>query len=341
MLKAEHGDAFHLKVTDGEKVTNILIDSGTQGSYLTAFKPVVDSIEHVDLCIITHFDEDHSKGLTAYLSEDISLVSKFGEFWVNSPHLINITLSPEMSAYSQCHDLGKFMAEYESKTGVKVNCHDEIIVGHTYTDPNGFVNITVIAPTTESKKKFTEEYRKKYPDAEIAAKDKSKTLERSIEDWSKIDLPSKYHSPQPVNDCSISCLIETKDKSYLMLGDIREEVVLPWLEDYKNKNGHVLKVDYLKVPHHGSMRNMSDKLLKLVDCNNFIISTNGLHSLPDRYTISKILMKTPPSDRDEIKLFFNYDRKYMESEHKAYFLTDDEEKSGKYKFKPIIAGICQ
>lgn len=52
-------------------------------------------------------------------------------------------------------------------------------------------------------------------------------------------------------------------------------------------------------------------------------------------------MKTPPSDRDEIKLFFNYDRKYMESEHKAYFLTDDEEKSGKYKFKPIIAGICQ
>ncbi|MBQ0142871.1 MAG: hypothetical protein KBT06_08760 [Prevotellaceae bacterium] len=29
MFKAEHGDAFHLEVTDGEKTTNIIIDSGS------------------------------------------------------------------------------------------------------------------------------------------------------------------------------------------------------------------------------------------------------------------------------------------------------------------------
>ena len=340
MLKAEHGDAFHLEVTDGEKTTNIIIDSGTQGSYLSAFKPLIDKIDKVDLCIITHFDEDHSKGLSSYLSEDIFHISKFEELWLNCPDLINISLAPEISAYSQCHDIGMYLTEYEKQNGIKVLCHDEIIAGHTYSDSNGLVKVTVLSPTIESKKDFVEKYKKIYPDEEISAKDKRQTLTRSLEDWSTINLPSKYHKKQIVNDCSIACLIETKDKSYLMLGDIREEIVLPWLVNYKEENGHNLKVDFLKVPHHGSMCNMSEKLLNLVDCNKYIISTNGRYSLPDRYTIAKILMSIPPSKREKITLYFNYDRKSMECNYRACFLKDEEALSGKYNFEIIIAGLC-
>ena len=38
-----------------------------------------------------------------------------------------------------------------------------------------------------------------------------------------------------------------------------------------------LKIDYVKVSHHGSKANTNDELLSLLDCNNFIISANGRH----------------------------------------------------------------
>lgn len=346
MLKADHGDAFHLEVTDGENTTNIIIDSGPLGSYLPTVKPLLDKFEYVDLCIITHFDEDHSVGLATYLKEDPSRLKKFGELWLNSPDLIAANTSSEVCAYSQCNNLSTLIAKYEKENECTINCHMEVIAGITYTDPKRLVKIIVIAPTPESKKAFAQIYKEKYPadlyeQEEIGGKNTIRTLERTLEDWAKTELEKKEHVKQTVNDCSISCLIETADKSYLMLGDIREDVVIPWLEKYKADNGHNLKVDYMKVPHHGSKKNISDKLLGLIDCNNFIISTNGRYCLPDRYTIAKILFNRKPEDREEIKIFFNYERKSMEDNYHAYYLTDDEVKSGKYNFTPLIAGKCE
>lgn len=346
MLKADHGDAFHLEVTDGENTTNIIIDSGPLGSYQPTVKPLLDKLEFVDLCIITHFDEDHSVGLATYLKDNPSRLKKFGEIWLNSPDLIATNTSTEICAYSQCNNLSTLIAKYEGDNDCTINCHKEIIAGVTYLDPKGLVKITVIAPTPKSKEAFAQKYKNKYPadlygQEEVGGKTTIKTLERSLEGWAKTQLEKKEHAKQTVNDCSISCLIETADKSYLMLGDIREEVVIPWLKKYKVDNGHNLKVDYMKIPHHGSKKNISEKLLSLIDCNNFIISTNGRYCLPDRYTIAKILFNKKPEERDEIKIFFNYERKSMEDDYHAYFLTDDEAKSGKYKFRPLIAGKCE
>jgi len=345
MLKAEHGDAFLLNVTDGEKITNVIIDSGPLGSYLSAVKPVLDGLDHIDLCIITHFDEDHSRGLVAYLTEDISRIKKFGELWINAPYLIKANTSDEVSAYSMCDNLSELLSKYESDNNCTVECHDEVIVGTTFTDKNELVRITVLSPTADSKEKFEEIFKTKYPkidtDSEIGARNTRKTLEKTLEEWAEYKLPVCAHKPQEVNDCSISCLIETNDKSYLMLGDIREEIVIPWLEEYKDKNGQKLKVDYMKIPHHGSMKNISEKLLNLVDCSDFIISTNGRYGLPDRYTIAKILLNKQPFERDEIKIFFNYERECMECCHNAWFLTDEEEQSGKYNFKRIVREECE
>lgn len=347
MLKAEYGDAFHLVVTDGEKTTNIIIDSGPLGSYLTTIKPLFDSLTHIDLCIITHFDEDHSRGLAAYLIDDPSRLQKFGELWLNSPELIKANTASEVCAYSQCRNLSTLIDKYENDRGCTINCHKEIIEGFEYIDPNGLVKITVIAPTTESKEAFALKYENIYPknlndsDEEVGAKSTIRTLDLSLEDWAKKEFKKTEHCKQTVNDCSISCLIKTEDKSYLLLGDIREEVVIPWLERYIKDNGHKLKVDYMKVPHHGSKKNISERLLNLIECRNFIISTNGRYCLPDRYTIAKILLNKPPKEREEIKIFLNYERKYMEEEYHSYFLTDEEEKSGRYNFISQIAGKCE
>ncbi len=341
MLKAAHGDAFILTVTNGSKTTNVLIDSGPKCAYLKEVLPALEGIDFFDLCIITHFDEDHSNGLVAYLTENPSRIAKFGKYWINSPSLIRVNLNPEISSYSMCNDLRNLLSDYEKQNNCIVDCHDEIIVGTTYVDPNGLVRITVLSPTAESKKKFEDNYKKEYVEAEIAACNKQGTLAVTLEEWAGKQLNKDDHKKQIINDCSISCLIETDDKCYLMLGDIREEIIIPWIKKYNEDHKHKLKVDFVKVPHHGSMKNISENVLNLIDCNNFIISTNGRYGLPDRYTIAKILMNHKPDEREKINLYFNYDRKEMEENYGAWFLTDEEVTSENNNFETLIAGSCQ
>jgi len=64
-----------------------------------------------------------------------------------------------------------------------------------------------------------------------------------------------------------------------------------------------LKLDLLKLSHHGSKGNTSPELLALIDCTRFAISTNGTqHSHPDPETIARILAADPGRPK---QLLFN------------------------------------
>lgn len=59
LLKALHGDAFIFTVEEeGEKFV-MVVDSGPEGSY-PDIKKELDSLDHIDLFVLTHFHEDHS-----------------------------------------------------------------------------------------------------------------------------------------------------------------------------------------------------------------------------------------------------------------------------------------
>ena len=59
--------------------------------------------------------------------------------------------------------------------------------------------------------------------------------------------------------------------------------------------GETLEVDVLKMPHHGSIRNLDDEgdFLGRVTSPNYVFSGNGEHSNPDRETF-ELLFKTRP-----------------------------------------------
>ncbi|MEH7495907.1 MBL fold metallo-hydrolase, partial [Neobacillus niacini] len=70
---------------------------------------------------------------------------------------------------------------------------------------------------------------------------------------------------------------------------------------YSEKNK--LKVDIMKVSHHASKKNTSTELLKMLDCTEFIISTDGSkHGLPNKQSLARIIriMKKP------LTFYFNY-----------------------------------
>ena len=64
-----------------------------------------------------------------------------------------------------------------------------------------------------------------------------------------------------------------------------------------------LKIDALKVSHHGSKANTSPDLLKMLRCRNFLFSTNGSrHEHPDPECIARILT----TNNLKKNLHFNY-----------------------------------
>jgi hypothetical protein len=66
-----------------------------------------------------------------------------------------------------------------------------------------------------------------------------------------------------------------------------------------------LRLNLMKVPHHGSRRNITAGLLAIVDCENFALSTNGSHhDHPDHVALARILRS---SDRFKT-IYFNYDQ---------------------------------
>ena len=63
-----------------------------------------------------------------------------------------------------------------------------------------------------------------------------------------------------------------------------------------------LRVDAVKVSHHGSDGNTTTLLLQKLACHNFLISTNGsVFKHPDDAAIARIVKHASPA-----RLYFNY-----------------------------------
>lgn len=103
------------------------------------------------------------------------------------------------------------------------------------------------------------------------------------------------------NESSLSFILSDSKKSILMLGDSHIETVIKWLD--KNQIDK-LQVDAIKLSHHGSRHNINAQFLQRVDCNNFLISTNGKkHNHPDLETLALIAKYCALS---ETNIYLNY-----------------------------------
>ena len=111
------------------------------------------------------------------------------------------------------------------------------------------------------------------------------------------------------NGSSISFIIEYKDKKILFLGDSHEDIIYENLSKLKNDN-YKLFFDMVKVSHHGSNKNISSRLMTLIESTKFLISTDGTkHNHPDMEALSKIITNKIGSTKE---LIFNYNLEILE-----------------------------
>lgn len=132
------------------------------------------------------------------------------------------------------------------------------------------------------------------------------------------------------NGSSMSFIVEYEGVKILFLGDAHEDIIYDELFKLQD-SGYSLNFNLIKISHHGSNKNISRRLLNLIDTSKYLISTNGKkHGHPSKETIAKIINKKTEYHKE---IIFNYKIEHI----KSYFEPLQE----RYDFSMIYSNRLQ
>jgi hypothetical protein len=136
-----------------------------------------------------------------------------------------------------------------------------------------------------------------------------------IEDFAHFDVAAVAGAPEKAdrsvpNGSSIALLCEFDGRSILLSGDAHAEVLLSSIHTLQRERGHdgeKLKLDAFKLSHHGSANGTTAALIGALDCERYLVSTNGnIFYHPDREAIARVIVH----GGDDPVLAFNYRSPY-------------------------------
>lgn len=340
-LPAKHGDALllHFGTEDDPKLA--VIDGGPAGVFGKALFPRLKQIHEergkpprlfIDLGMVSHVDDDHIAGIVEMTSKMIANTLKppleFQRFWHNSFNdlledddaeigtvktVVNPSLgvkNPVSKAVIASVGQGRQVRKNLDtlKLGTNSPFKSLIVAGHKvspWTLEN--VTFTVVAPLEEQVIALQEKWAK-----ELKAEKKNAAKKAEIAAFVDESVP---------NLSSIVLLVEAgkgkNKKRMLLTGDGRGDHTLEGLEKVGLvKKGGVLRVDVLKVPHHGSEHNVDDIYFERIVADHYVISADGKHDNPDVPTL-EMISRARPDDKFTIHLTHTLDEFTSEKEGRA------------------------
>jgi beta-lactamase superfamily II metal-dependent hydrolase len=331
-LEAGMGDSILLFIDD--KV--IIIDGGDNLKKISSpLHKLRKDGKNVDLMILTHQDFDHIRGLCGILRHKIYKEMVLG-VWFNSFEN-EFTLSSGLSSNTSTKDAVKFSAfVYKLKQERPDFYYKDRICSDTHSINSDLPNtkINILSPTIEKLEILNENCLDEY----LAEKDKfieSQCTSRKITNSTAsieelyINKPEKDNSPS--NGSSIAFLLTYKNKyKFLLLADAHIDVIVNSLSNLSYSKFNKLKVDFIKLSHHGSFKNINQDFLDIVDTNKYVILTNGSrYNHPDPETLSFIILNPDRNLSDKIIFLFNYKAVIKNLIERSAF---SEENMEKYNF---------
>jgi hypothetical protein len=324
MLPALDGDALFVEY-GSTRTRRLLIDGGPLGAF-PALERRLEQLpagnQSVDLLVVTHVDTDHIEGIIRLMAlPEPRWPVQLGQIWFNGwRHLERRdTLGGRE---------GEFMSALISRRandrwntafgGDAVRCG--VLPGDKATLADG-MTLTVLSPTTDGLAALRKKWEKTLQSDkwDIAPGD----LEAA---WANLVEESRFHpdaeltlGPEDLtqelrrllkgvdgsetNGSSIAFLAEFAGRSCLFLGDAHMKVICASLKGLGYTRARPLKVDAVKVAHHGSKNNVTQEFLGLVDAKHWLFSTNGaVHKHPDPEGVEAVIRGTISSPT----LWFNY-----------------------------------
>ena len=316
-LAAGKGDAILISTQS----RNILIDGGQKYRFIDKH---ISKLESLDLVILTHIDDDHIKGLIELLGKEIR--TKIKSIWFNpfdkatKFSSINRTNETSVKQGIVFHQLVKEMKE----TDDLFNYDDQIYIEAKPTKINLFeeISIELLSPTRKKLKILDKEYdnycAKHEPDSTTSGEQVN-----NQETCEKLASNSFEKDTSPANGASIAFILTYQENyCFLLLADAHIDVIVTSLKEKGFSENNKLKINFVKLSHHGSKHNINQDFLNLIETDIFIISTNGSgHEHPDKETLCQIVKNLPRIQNKFLIFYFNYDDNYNRC--KDYFTSQD------------------
>lgn len=323
-LKAEHGDAFIINCRKGKEHGVIVVDGGPTHSSRCIVRELRE-IGNIDMMILTHYDDDHIGGLLRYIGmhkNDNPFPVK--KLVVNCASNIMLNDSKDIS-YRQAISLRNLLDDISKRQSDIKWCKNKSEGNEIHT---AFADIVFLSPTEDTLKLNIDKMEKETECKNISSVRVINDIGQSMKVLSEIPTKSPSVNSDIVNMASLAFIIKDGQRSILMLGDAFPQNIECYLrrKGYSEKNK--LEVDYIKLSHHGSRNNISCSLLDIIDCSNFIISTNGGKGKschPDRETIAKVLCHKERNPSNKVHLYFNYSRNVIEKRTGKLFSNEEME----------------
>lgn len=329
MLPANEGDALWVEYGDPQSPRRVLIDCGYKSTYRKVMERIdADPDIQFELFVLTHIDGDHIAGAVPFFADSRVDGERVQEVWFNSREHISDKLGVEQAEFFT-KILKEKRIRWNSQFGGRAIFLEHPEAAHPIKLDGG-MRITLLSPGATQLKKLEKGWSK---DLEAILKGRDlATVDELVSTMPPRLQPDKLGTPRvedlaakafdpddtAPNGSSIAFIAEYDDaydgdrtKSVLFLGDAHAPVIAESiLKLLKNRGGAKrLVVDAVKVSHHGSARNTSAELLRLIRAHHFLISTNGSrHSHPDPECIARIVT----SQDQRIHLHFNYQSKVNE-----------------------------
>lgn len=305
-IAAKHGDCLMLHWGDTDDPRLMLIDGGPSGVYNRFLKKRINELREtrsdplkLDYVMISHVDDDHIRGildLTGKMedAEDRGRdpICEIDEMWFNSfdDVLGNVEAAAfrtDMNAANISPDhrhtaasiasvrQGRALRDRANRLGLRVNGGDSLIVDGWIWDMGDGLSFTVVGPRRAQIDEFQEAW-----DKEV----KKKGWDVSADEAGV----ASYLDRSPYNLASTVVLAEVRGKTMLLTGDARGDHILDGLRENWLLTGSSMKVDLLKVPHHGSDNNVKTDFFRAVKADHYVISGDGHHGNPEIATLQMI-----------------------------------------------------
>lgn len=345
ILKAYHGDCILIKTEDQEgEDFNILIDGGTASTFDYFLKEQLKEIKTIHLLVLTHIDSDHIAGLIRFIKNPLFDKIEIKKYWINCPNLLKVSSGSKIS-YNQGITFEELLIEKKepnTKWNNKLICNNEFVLASG-------IQAFILSPTEEILNhlfnkwpELTDEVKGKLSKILITGGAKTQVDKGNLEKLAEEKFkPAESIKADIFNSSSIAILLNLIDCSILLLGDSRPEIVIESLEEMGFSKDNKLVVDYVKVSHHGSINNTSCDLLDLIDCDNYIISTNGgnaTHKHPDREVIAR-LIHHPNRDYSKLRtIYFNYSLNEIQKKSGILF-NEYDSKTGNWTVEQDINSL--
>jgi beta-lactamase superfamily II metal-dependent hydrolase len=329
-LPVYNGDSIIASIETDDGIKNILIDGGIGRSIVLLTKEIERLNElgqKIDLLIITHIDDDHIGGIIKLFSRGDKYSKIVRRVWYNSGSTISSFFNNADSREREI-DLVPDQLDISVKQGNTLEKkleHLGIWQQEVIHNNLGMINffgalIQILSPSTENLKALNSSWQTERSKPENISSSEV-DYDKNIEELVACSLPSEDNSI--TNGSSIAFIIEHKEKKAVFLSDAHPSTVVDSLIRLGYSKLKPLVAYIVKISHHGSSRNINTELLELIDCNRYIISTNGSkHGLPNKLCLAKIIA----NKSSDTELFFNYSI----VKDKSIFLNEDY---AKYKFK--------